>query len=463
MPVNRRQFLHHSICAALGGAALHSALGNLRLIAAATAARPYTFTDYRALVCVFLYGGNDSFNTIVPTSGQAQTDYLAARGALALTGGLQPLDPVSGGGPSNYGLHPAMPEMAGLFNTGSAAIVANVGSLLYPITQAEYQDGTVPTPPQLYSHDDQTTQWQTSRPDDANANGWGGRIADLLYASNQGQIPMSITLSGNNRFQRGAIINPYAMDPDGVTRLDYSDDGPQSWILQGDNSAGAAAYNALIAPGTQTHVLERAYADAATRSITNYRIIDDALGDPPVWTTPFPDTDLGNQLQMVARLIGVRAALGMSRQAFFVSTGNYDTHTEQLADQNGNLGELSQALNAFYDASVQLGVSDGVTAFTASDFGRSLAVNSDGTDHGWGGHHFVVGGAVNGRRYYGTMPSLAPDGNPDDTGYGQIIPTLAVDQYAATLARWFGVDAGGINDIFPNLGRFSTPDLGFMG
>ncbi len=463
MHVNRRQFLRRSICAALGGATCLSALGNLRLIASAVAARPYTFTDYRALVCVFLYGGNDSFNTVVPMSGQAQTDYLAARGALALTDGLQSLNPASGGGPSNYGLHPAMPELAGLFNAGNAAIVANVGSLLYPITQAEYQNGSVPTPPQLYSHDDQTSQWQTSRPDDANADGWGGRIADMLYASNSGQIPMSITLDGNNRFQRGAIINPYAMDPGGVTRLDYSDDGPEAWILEGNNSAGATAYNALIAPGTQAHVLERAYADAATRSITNYRIIDDALGDPPVWGTPFPDTDLGNQLQMVARLIGVRGALGMNRQVFFVAAGNYDTHTEQLGEQDGNLGELSQALKAFYDASAQLGVAEGVTAFTASDFGRSLAVNSDGTDHGWGGHHFVVGGGVAGQRFYGVLPSLAPEGNPDDTGYGQIIPTLAVDQYAATLARWFGVDAGGIADIFPNLGRFSSADLGFMG
>jgi uncharacterized protein (DUF1501 family) len=186
--------------------------------------------------------------------------------------------------------------------------------------------------------------------------------------------------------------------------------------------------------------------------------------------TPFPDTDLGNQLAAVALLIKVRAALGMSRQVFFVATGNYDTHNTQLPDQNDNLLELSQALGAFHAATVEIGVADGVTAFTASDFGRSLAVNSDGTDHGWGGHHFVVGDAVRGQRFYGAMPSLAqyddgdPQGsNPDDTGYGQIIPTLAVDQYAATLASWFGVDAGGIADIFPNLGRFDAPNLRFLG
>ncbi len=320
MHVDRRKFLRRSLCAALGGASLYSALGNLRLVAAAANARRYAFSDYRALVCVFLYGGNDSFNTIVPSSGQARTDYESSRGELALpASALAGLTPAAGGGPANYGLHPAMPELAGLFNAGKAAIVANVGSLLYPITQSQYQNGGVPTPPQLFSHDDQSSQWQTSRPDDANANGWGGRIADLLYASNAGQIPMSITLGGSALFQRGAIVNPYAMDSSGVTRMDYSDDGPEAWILPGnDNEAGTAAYNALIAPGTQTHVLERAFADAATRSIANYRIIDSALGDPPTWTTPFQDTDLGNQLQMVARLIGARGALGMSRQVFFV-------------------------------------------------------------------------------------------------------------------------------------------------
>jgi len=477
MHVNRRDFLRKSVCAALGGASLYSALGNLRLVAAAANARRYAFSDYKALVCVFLYGGNDSFNTIVPVSGQARTDYESSRGGLALpASGLAALTPAAGGGPANYGVHPAMTEVAGLFNAGKAAVVANVGSLLYPITQSQYQNGGVPTPPQLFSHDDQTSQWQTSRPDDANANGWGGRIADLLHTANAGQIPMSVTLGGSNLFQRGAIVNPYAMSSSGVTRMSYQDDGDECWISNSCSDWGAAnmaantaAYNALIEAGTQAHVLERAFADAATRSIANYRIIDAALGDPPTWTTPFQDTDLGNQLQMVARLIGARGALGMSRQVFFVSAGNYDTHTDQSSNQQDNLTQLSQSLKAFYDATVQLGIADSVTAFTASDFGRSLAVNSSGTDHGWGGHHVVVGGGVSGQRFYGTMPSLAryddgnPTSNPDDTGYGQIIPTLAVDQYAATLARWFGVDGSGIADIFPNLGRFGSADLGFMG
>jgi uncharacterized protein (DUF1501 family) len=485
MHVNRREFLRKSICAALGGASAWSALGSLRLMAAAANARPYSFTDYKALVCVYMYGGNDSFNTIVPISGQDRTDYVSSRGILALPStDLMPLLTAAGGGPANYGVHPAMKSMTGtvdgdgvpgntglgsLFNGGKAAIVANVGSLLYPITQAQYQDDSVQTPPQLYSHDDQTNQWQTSRPDDPNANGWGGRVADLLHSANTGQAPMSITLGDNNRFQRGAIVNPYAMDPSGVSRMNYHDNGDQCWITGCNTTDNAAAYNALIATGTQTNVLERAYADATGRSISNYRIIADALGDtPPTWNTPFQDTNFGRQLQMVARLISVRSALGMQRQVFFVSAGNFDTHTAQIDNQLQNLQDMSQALRALYDATVQMGIADGVTAFTASDFGRSLAVNQDGTDHGWGGHHFVVGGAVNGQRFYGAMPSLAryndgvPHGNPDDTGGGQIIPKIAVDQYSATLARWFDVAAGDISTVFPNLGRFSSADLGFM-
>jgi uncharacterized protein (DUF1501 family) len=469
MHVNRRQFLRQSVAAALGGASLYSAVGSLRLMAASLGAQRTALTGYKALVCVFLFGGNDSFNTVVPASGQERTDYLATRGALAQTAGLNALTPLDAG-PTNYALHAAMPELAALFNAGKAAVVANVGSLLYPISAAQYRAGTVPSPPQLFSHVDQQGQWQTSRPDDANALGWGGRVADLLHSANSGQVPMSITLSGNNQFQRGAVVTPYGMDPRGVGRMSYQDDGDECWIAGSCSDYGAAkqavnqaAYNALIAPGTQANALERGFAAATSRSIGNYQLIDSVLGDPPAWTTPFPDSDLGGQLQMVARLIGVRGALGMNRQVFFVSTGNYDTHTNQLDDQGDNLLELSQALKAFHDATVQLGVGADVTTFTASDFGRSLGANATGTDHGWGGHHFVLGDAVQGGRFYGALPSLKSNGNPDDTGWGQIIPTTAVDQYSATLARWLGVDAGGIADIFPNLGRFASADLGFMG
>jgi uncharacterized protein (DUF1501 family) len=468
MPVNRREFLRKSICSALGGASLYSAFGNLQLVAAAARQSSYSFSTYKALVCIFLYGGNDSLNMIVPTSGDPHTDYLNLRGDLAQTTGLHALTPIAGGGASDgesYALHAAMPELATMFAAKQAAIVANVGTLLYPTSQATYRNGTVLVPPQLFSHADQLAQWQTSRPDDSNANGWGGRIADLLHSSNSGQLPMSVTVSGTNLFQRGGIVSQYAIDPSGVTALNYLGDGPETWIIgDGPIADDKTAFNALIASGTQAHVLERAYANVSSHAIANYQFVSAALASAPTLTTQFPNTDLGNQLAMVAKLMSVRTQLGMARQVFFVSVGNYDSHSNQLSDQNDNLTELSQAIAAFYKATAEpaLNIADAVTTYTASDFGRGLSANNTGTDHGWGGHHFVVGGAVQGGSFYGTMPSLLDDNNPDDTGYGQIIPTLAVDQYAATLASWFGVTDTDIATIFPNLHRFSSANLGFV-
>lgn len=480
MAVNRREFLRRSLAAALGGAGLYSALGSLRVVAAAANGGGYRFTDYKALVCLFLAGGNDSFNTVVPYSTTEYNAYRQARNGLAGSGGLalvqsavqaQSLDALAlqpglpGGLPSDggsYGLHPSLAPLRTLFNSGKMAVVANVGTLREPTTQAQYQAGTVPLPPQLFSHDDQSICWQTARPDDANADGWGGRIADILYGANTGAAPMSISLANENRFLRAAVINPYAMDASGVDKMSYLGDGSESWIM-GNNPSGAVAYNALIAEGTQAHILERAYARAASAAIDNYQIVSAALDAAPALATVFPDTDLGAQLRMVARLIGVRAALGMHRQVFYVSIGDYDSHDAQIDDHAGNLDDLGQALAAFQEAMGELAVADQVTTFTASDFGRSLAVNGDGTDHGWGGHHFVLGGAVRGRRFYGRMPSLLQDNNPDDTGHGQIIPTTSVDQYAATLASWFGVSATDIADIFPNLHRFDASNLRFLG
>lgn len=471
MHVNRREFLRKSLTAALGGVGVCSALGNLRLMAATLGAQTTgSLPGYKALVCVFLYGGNDSLNTIVPTSGLDLSDYLATRGSFAQTAGLHALTPLAGGGPSNYALHAAMPELASLFNAGQAGIVANVGSLLRPVTAQEYQSASVAVPPQLFSHLDQATQWQTSRPDDANALGWGGRMADLLHSANSGLLPMNISVSSTNQFQRGAVVSQYGLSPSGVSRMHYQDNGNECWISDScsdygaaTQAANAAAYNALIAPGVQANALERAYAAANSRSIANYQLLGEALTGAPALSTPFPaENSLAEQLKMVAQVIGVRSTLGMSRQIFFVSAKNYDTHTDQIDNQQYNLQQLSQAMAAFHAATVELGVANDVTSFTASDFGRSLAFNSSGTDHGWGGHHFVMGGSVRGANFYGSMPSLQADNNPDDTGWGQIIPTLAVDQYAATLARWMGVDSGGIADIFPNLGEFTSADLGFM-
>lgn len=466
---DRRAFLRRAIGSALGGVALYSQLGNLNLVSAAAAARGTVFTDYKALVCVFLYGGNDSFNTVIPYDGAHYGVYAATRPAMAIAQtavSAQALTPqpivagLPGGPPSDggsYGLHPSMPELRQLFNQQRVAIVANVGTLIGPITQAQYQAGTHPRPPQLFSHDDQANFWQTSRPDDANANGWGGRIADLLHSVNPNtQLPLNISLSSQSLFQRGASIDQYVMGANAIDELAY--------LNTYQNEVGAQTFHALMAQGVQGHMFERAYAGATRRAIDTYEMLQQALDPLPVWTTPFPDSSLGRQLRQVANLINARGpgALDMRRQVFFVSQGGYDTHDLQIGTHTAILRDLSQSLAAFQAAMVQMGVADEVTAFTASDFGRTLSTNGDGTDHGWGGHHFVLGGAVRGGRFYGQMPSLAQNGNPNDAGYGQIIPTTGVDPYAATLASWFGVDSGGLADIFPNLGLYPAANLGFM-
>ena len=470
MTFDRRAFLRRSLHTALGGASLFTALGNLKVLAAAAQPRG---NDYRALVCVFLFGGNDSFNSVMPCSTSQYNDYRTSRQQLITNGGLaftqaeiqaQALAPLPDGPPGDggsYGLHPALAGLRGLFNQGKAAIVANVGTLLYPVTRAEYQAGTVPVPPQLFSHSDQSVFWQTSRPDNANANGWGGRVADLLHGQNPGVIPMAISLAGNNPFQRGALTSSYGMSAGGIDAMSYLGDGPESWVI-GAGQNDVAAYHALIAQNAQTHLLERAFADTNRRAITAYEIVRSALAAQPPLATPFPTGPLGAQLAMVARLMQARQTLEMQRQVFFCAVGNYDTHSYQVDDQQSNLTQLSDALVAFHAATEELGIADAVTTFTASDFGRSLGINGDGTDHGWGGHHFVVGNAVRGQRFYGTMPSLRAQNNPDETGYGQIIPTTSVDQYAATLARWLGVGNGDIVDIFPSLANFNVADLGFM-
>ncbi len=468
MHFDRREFLRRSIRTALGGVGLYTALGNLQLVSAAAQQNLLGGPgDYKALVCVFLFGGNDSFNTVVPHSAPHYGVYQSSRPAVALSQSaiaaqsLSPLAFAPGlpGGPASdgasYGLHPVMPELRSLFNTQRAAIIGNVGSLLGPVTQAQYQAGTHPVPPQLFSHDDQTNFWQTSRPDDVNANGWGGRIADLLHSVNSNQqLPMTISVSGQNLFQRGAMVDQYVMGASGVPPIDFLE------IYQ--NELGVDAYNALMAQGTQAHMFERGYAGGMRRAVATYEMVNAALDASTPLTTIFPSGNLGRQLAMVARMIQVRAALGMQRQVFYVGLGGFDTHNDQIGTQANILTDLSQSLQAFYNATVEMGLSDKVTAFTASDFGRTISTNSDGTDHGWGGHHFVVGGAVRGRRFYGAMPSLAQNGNPDDAGYGQVIPTTGVDQYAATLASWFGVDAGGIADIFPSLPLYNSANLGFM-
>ena len=514
----RRNFFRRASCAAVGTWALSSTIRDLRLINSAIAQAPPP-SDYKALVCLFLSGGNDANNWIVPTDTATYAQYQNIRGILALPqSSLLTLRTGPNGGDPAYsdadghtlGFHPTCPELQTLFGEGKLATVMNVGTLVRPITRDEYMSNAAGTrPPQLFSHSDQVTQWQTSIPDQPPVTGWGGRVADMLNALDNpgGNISMSVSLNGINTFEVGNLVGQYQVSTSGAITLSGN-------LMQ--SGAGSSARQRTfkdIVGLTHTNLQRVAYADVVDRAIATGDLLNaniaatlDPTDSPASYTTQnpaapwrwntgltgiysaasqanglggFPNTSLGQQLKMIARLIQANgpAAFNMHRQIFFASVGGYDTHTAQITlsptvnSQTGThtnlLNEVSEAVFAFERAMEQLGLANSVTLFTASDFSRTLPTNSQGSDHGWGSHHIVVGGAVNGSQTYGRLPEFVING-PNDTGTGRWIPTLSVDQYSATLAKWFGVPTGSIANIFPNISRFDAdlaingPDLGFM-
>jgi uncharacterized protein (DUF1501 family) len=410
--------------------------------------------DYRALVCVDLAGGNDSFNLLVPTSAADHGAYMAARGNLGIPASqLLPIQPARPQG-RTFGLHPAVPELQALFAAGRLAFVVNVGTLLAPLTKAQYRSHAVPRPAQLFSHSDQAVQWQAPSADAAGGHGWAGRLGDLLLSLNGGSaLSPSITLAGSTRLLQGENVVPYGLGTQGSVAL-TGFSGPR-----GQRRLAALRQILRLPHG---HPMEAHFADLQEQAIELDAVIRTALAAQGSLATPFPNNSLGRQLHMVARMIGVRQTLGVARQVFFVRLGGFDTHSDQLAFHPQLLSTLALALKAFQDAMAELGTTDAVTTFTTSEFGRTLGSNGSGSDHGWGGNQLVLGGAVRGRDLYGTWPSLASDG-PDDLGRGRILPTTAVEQMGATLARWFGLPANEMATVFPRLGRFASADLGFMG
>jgi len=340
-----------------------------------------------------------------------------------------------------------------LFETGRCAIVANIGPLIEPVTLEQYQQGTVRLPPQLFSHNDQQRQWHTLRGDQTLRSGWAGRIADLLAGQTSAQqLPLNVSLSGNTPFQAGEVASPYVMGASGAAFTGLS--GSSS------NLARRAAFE-RIANGAHVGIYELAFAEVQGRSLQYATLVNSALSAAPALSTVFPTSGLGTQLKTVARMIGSRDRLGMSRQIFFVATGGFDTHDSQLLNQPKLLADVSASLTAFYQATAELGVAANVTTFTHSDFGRTLTSNGDGSDHAWGGVQLVVGDAVRGRTFYGRYP-LLEIGGPGDVGGGRMIPELSADQYAATLAKWLGMDLQQLPLVAPNLGNFAAQDLGFM-
>lgn len=424
---------------------------------AAGAASAQTATDHKALVCIFQAGGNDQSNTVVPRSGNGYTTYQQARPSLALSAGdLLALTPTGYSG-NPLGLHPSLSGIHSLFNQGRVALMANVGTLVVPTTKAQWNSGSpiVAVPTQLFSHSDQQGAWQTGLPDRSSQTGWQGRMGDLLASTyNAGSgVSIAMSVAGNNLMQAGNSTVQYQLTTDGAVRVS----GLNS--LYG-TAAGATALRRLMTE-SRSQLLENELNKVSGRAISSEALVSNALNGVSAGVT-FPATSLGRQLQLVARMIAARGALGQRRQIFFVQQGGYDFHDSLLSDQSARLRELGDAMAAFYAATVALGVSSQVTSFTASDFGRALQHNGRGSDHGWGGHHFVMGGAVQGNRVYGTFPTVALNG-PEDAGQGRLIPTTSVDEYAATLSRWFGVSLSNLPTVLPNIGRFASRDLGFMG
>ena len=456
---NRRDFLRASgaaaVLAATPGVAYSQVVGGSG-----------SFNDYRALVCVFLFGGNDSFNMLVPSSNAEYNVYANSRQSLAVDqADLLPIV-TPGTGSVTYGLHPSMGGVRSLYESGDATFVTNVGPLIRPTTKDEIFNGSAVLPPQLFSHNDQQDQWTSLKGNVTSNTGWAGRMADLIRngVTNQ-QMSTNASLFGANLFQSADETVAYVMGPGGPQQfLAFSQDPADGFFYE-----QREAFKAIVEAQYGT-VYERAFAEVQTRAIETADTVSAALTtqreDNPL-TTIFPASQLGTQLETVAYLIAARDELQMQRQVFFVAAGGFDTHDDQEDLQPGLLGGVSDAIASFYAALAEIdngsggGMGDAVTTFTQSDFGRTLTSNGDGSDHAWGGNQLVVGGAVNGAQLYGNYPALQI-GGPEDVGGGRFIPSTSADQYAATLAKWFGIDDLELDMVAPNLSNFAQRDLGFM-
>lgn len=466
----RRAFLRRAGQLAFTGTALPTVM-NLAAIGEAAA---FDATDYKALVCVFLFGGNDYANTVINYDATSHAQYAAIRGGIAIPRAdlagtvLNPTVPLPDG--KQYALHPAMGGLANLFNTGAAAVQLNVGPLVVPLTRQQYNSNSAsfPRPPKLFSHNDQQSVWMTSAAE-GTTTGWGGHAGDLARSSNTNGVLTCVSVAGNTVFLSGDQALSYQVSSNGAVRIN---------CLNGNVYGSSAVRSALvdIAMQSRGHALENEYNLVTARAYGTEGAITSALNAFPATNAPFTNfpanNGLANQLRLVARLIAARNQLGTKRQVFFVSLGGFDLHDNLLGGQATLMERLSGALSAFHQVTVDLGVADKVTAFTASDFGRTLTSNGDGSDHGWGSHHFMVGGAVRGRAFYGKAPPVSVTNSNVDSfdqwhvGQGRLLPSTSVSQYAATLAQWFGVSGGELGQVLPYIGNFNSVDyptnLGFM-
>ena len=453
-PSSRREFLKRASAVSMTGVAAPWAL-NLAAMGEAAAAAA---TDYKALVCVFLYGGNDYANTVVPYDMASHAAYTSQRAAIAIDRAslsgtvLNPTTALPGG--RQYALAPELAPLVPLFDAGKMAVMLNVGTLVQPTTKLQFTNKSAPLPPKLFSHNDQQSVWQSSAPE-GSTSGWGGRMGDLFAAGNGNATFTCVSVAGNAVFLSGQAAVQYQVSTGGSVPL-----AALTTPMFGSQACSDALKRLVTAPST--HLFEAEHARVMKRSIEADVELTSALAGAAPLRTVFPtSSSLSAQLTMVARMISARTALTAKRQVFFVSIGGFDTHDNILTDHPVLMATVGQALAAFHSATVELGVADSVTTFTASDFGRTLTTDGDGSDHGWGSMHFVLGGAVKGKAFYGAAPVIANNG-PDDVGQGRLLPSMAVDQFASTLANWFGVSATDAVSVLPNIGNYSARDVGFM-
>jgi uncharacterized protein (DUF1501 family) len=446
MSTNRRSFVRYASLAAAGSVLGLRPFGALNALAQSA-------TDYKALVCVFLYGGNDANNMLVPFDTDGYSNYARLRGPLALAQNkllkLQPLP--------DFSLHPSMAGVQALINSNAAALIANVGTLIQPTSKSGYKAGAQ-VPLNLFSHEDQQLEWQNASSSPNVQTGWAGRMSDLLgSAYNQGaEIPMITSVAGDTLFCNGASSTPVSVSPGNIGTVTCMESATECAAQQETAQSLLTFDSGLSLVQADNVITSNAYKYART--------LTEALSSIAPIQTVFPASNgLAAQLKQIAQIMQARAALGVQRQVFFAGLGSFDTHANQLSQQGAMLGQLSSALAAFYQATGELGIQQQVTTFTMSDFSRAFQPNSSsGSDHAWGSHHIVLGGAVKGGQIYGTFPKLALSG-PDDSSYdGKWIPSTGSVQYGSTLASWFGVSDSQLSTIFPNIGKFASSNLGFV-
>jgi uncharacterized protein (DUF1501 family) len=460
MKQTRREFVRRTCCtaAALGVASSLSRFGLINALAQSS-------TDYRALVCIFLFGGNDANNLLIPMDSAGYANYLNIRkplssGGLALDqGALLPItSKTQQVGTTAFGLHPNVTDLQTLFGKGELAFLANVGSLVAPTTRAQYIAKTQTVPSNLFSHADQQQQMQTSEPNALagggfTTTGWAGRMADKVQPifNVNSMFPPVTSVAGTAIFCTGQQTLPYAMIP-----------GSTPGLLDASTQR-LQALQQLLTFDTGISMIQSA-SSITSNALADSKVLSAALASAGSLATTFPTTGLGPQLLQVAKILKVRNALGLNRQVFFCSLGGFDTHNNQIATQQTLFTQLSAGMNAFYNATVELGVTQQVTSFTMSDFSRTFQpASGGGTDHAWGSVQMIMGGAVLGGDIYGKLPTFALGTGDDSGSNGRWIPTTSIDQYGATLATWFGVQASDLPAIFPNLANFTTTKLGFLG